>query len=249
VIPSSGTDSAGVPWHGRELHAQPISGDDGASDPDLARAVRAYATGRGQLAELAAGLGPARVFVPIVAVLDGDAGDAHALRTVGDAGADMALITLTGKDGSRALPVFTSVSALAAWDSDARPVPVEAARAAQAAVAEGCRVLLLDLGSAHSVLVPRSLVWALGQGRAWLPPSRDPQVLDGVGRVCASVPEVVGVELEPADGAEVSIVLRLAPGLDRERLAGVAEAVRTGLRASEVVSERAEGVHLRITQA
>jgi hypothetical protein len=230
------------------LHAQPFSGDDGSPDPELARAVQAYAAGRGGLAELAAGLGRARLFVPIVAVLDG-AGDAHALRTAGDAGADMALITLTGKDGSRALPVFTGVSALAAWDGDARPVPVEAARAAQAAVAEGCQVLLLDLGSPHTVLVPRSLVWALGQGRLWLPPSQDPQVLDGVSQACASVPEVVGVEVEPADGAELSIVLGLPPGLDRERLARVAEAVRARLRASEVVAERAEGVHLRFTQA
>jgi hypothetical protein len=188
------------------------------------------------------------VFVPIVAVLDGDPGDAHALRTVGDAGADMALITLTGKDGVRALPAFTSVSALAAWDGDARPVPVEAARAAQAAVAEGCQLLLLDLGSPHSVLVPRSLVWALGQGRAWLPPSQDPEVLDGVGRVCASASEVVGVQVEPSEGTEVSIVLGLSPGLDRERLAGVAEAVRAGLRTSPVVAERAEGIHLRLTQ-
>ena len=46
----------------------------------------------------------------------------------------MAAMTLLAADGHRALPVFTSIAALAAWDPAARPVPVTAARAAQAAV-------------------------------------------------------------------------------------------------------------------
>src|SRR5699024_2318482 len=61
---------------------------------------------------------------------------------------------------------------------DARPVPVVAPQAAQAAVQEGCTSLLLDPATPAEeggpVLLPRSVLWALAQGRDWLPPHEDP---------------------------------------------------------------------------
>src|SRR5204863_2813758 len=90
---------------------------------------------------------------------DSYSGDAHA----GDTRTDMAIITLVAPDGRRALPLFTSVEALAAWDPAARPVPVSAARAAQAALADGCQVAVVDLGSGRSTELRPSMLWALAQ--------------------------------------------------------------------------------------
>ena len=58
---------------------------------------------------------------------------------------DMAAVTLVAPDGTRALPVFSSMAAITAWDPQARPVPVTAARAAQAAVSERCDVMVVDV--------------------------------------------------------------------------------------------------------
>lgn len=245
--PPFGADSAGFPWRGRELHTQPFAGDAGDPDPELVRELADYAAGRGDLTGLAAALAGSRLFVPIVAVLDEPSAHAAVLRTVGDSGADMALITLTGKDGSRALPVFSCVEAMMRWDGGARPVPVEAARAAQAAVAEGCDVLVLDLGSSPGAVVPRPVVWALGQGRAWVPPCEDPEVLDGVRHSVAGIPEVLSATVAESSSAELGVVLAVVPGLDQEALQSVTGSVRQRLAGSRAIAERAESVRLVIT--
>ena len=84
----------------------------------------------------------ARWLVPVVAVAaEVDESGPHAV----DTRSDMAAVTLTSPDGSRALPMFTSLESLAAWDPTARPVPVRAAAAAQAAISEECQVLVVDV--------------------------------------------------------------------------------------------------------
>ena len=79
----------------------------------------------------------ARFLVPVVAAPTGiDTSGEHAVET----SVDMAAVTLVAPDGRRALPVFSGLDALRAWDPQARPVPVTPARAGQAAVTEGCLV-------------------------------------------------------------------------------------------------------------
>jgi hypothetical protein len=175
--PEPSSDTAGVPWVGRDLPSQPYAGDDGRVDPALAEALAGFATGAVAIVEVVRALAAARVLVPVVAVI----GEDHPLptHTRGDLGAEMAIVTITGADGKRALPVFSSVQTLAGWDADARPVPVESARAALSAVAEGCELLVLDAAGPVPVVVPRPAVWALGQSRVWTPPGADPEVRRG----------------------------------------------------------------------
>lgn len=222
-----GTDSAGVPWAGRDLAAQPFAGDDGACDPALAAALAG-----GSLADVVRAWAPTRALVPVVAVLgEGD----DLVPAAGDKSADMALATLTGRDGTRALPVFTSTAALAAWDPAARPVPVEAARAAQAAVAEGCDVVVLDT----SRVLPRPAVWAVAQGRDWLPPAEDPEVLAEVAVACGDVRHRCAASGDA--GLEVTLDVHGVPGA-RERAAAVAER----LGASDLLRERVAAVRLTL---
>ena len=113
-------------------------------------AVDALEQGRGSTADVVAALADARVVVAVVAVLG--EGEEHT-ATAGDKQADMALVTLTRPDGRRALPVFSSTTALAAWDASARPVPVDTRRAAHAALAEGCERLVLDVAGPTTFVV------------------------------------------------------------------------------------------------
>lgn len=112
-------------------------GDDGAADAALAAALTAYAAD-GDLGPVLVALAGARVVVPVVAVRGEVAAE-------GDKEADMATVMLTGADGRTGLLAFSGLETLARWRADARPVPVWAREAAQAALAEGATALLLDL--------------------------------------------------------------------------------------------------------
>ena len=243
--PDAAADSAGVPWAGRTLTPQPFAGDDGAADPALAAALAAADAERAAVALLTA-----RVFVPVVAVLGDDPAPIgpHGRRV--DKSADMAVATLVAPDGRRALPVFSGTAALAAWDAAARPVPSEGPRAALSAVQDGCSALLVDPGSSHALLLPRPALWALGQGRAWVPPGRDPEVADAVRAAVAGLPGVHGVRTEPGEEAGVVVVaLGVRPGLDAGELSALVDAVRAALAGSELLTERADALALRVLPA
>jgi hypothetical protein len=242
-------DSAGVPWAGRTLTAQPFAGDDGSADPAVEAALAAWAAqpGSGTLGDVVRSWAQSRVMVPIVAVLgEGDDVRAAAQLGQGDKSADMALVTVTTPDGQLALPAFTSTAALAAWNPDARPVPVEAARAAQAGVVEGCDVVVIDPAGPVPCLLPRPAVWAVAQGRDWLPPAEDPQVLDAVAAVVEAVAEVAAHRCEPAGAAGLVVVLGLPAGLDPAGVQEVAARLAQLLSADAVVAERVDALQLTV---
>lgn len=117
--------------HERSLAAPAFPDDDGSTDPTLAAALG------DDLAVLDV-FGGARVFVPIIAMLGEVPAD-------GDKNSDMAAILMTGVDGRKALLAFSSVATMAAWDPQARPVPIRGRDAARAALDEGAAAILLDL--------------------------------------------------------------------------------------------------------
>ena len=98
-----------------------------------------------------------------------------------------------------AVPAFSSVEELKAWDSMARPMTMPASRVAvMAAVTEGSGAVVINPGSRRQVVLPRSAVLALAADDQWLPIVDDhdlcAQLLE-VGR--AAFPGVVGVKISP----------------------------------------------------
>lgn len=154
------------------LRGSAYSDDTGEPDPGLARALTAYAADDAAYAAVLAALGPARLLVPVVAVLGevehDEAGLAH------DKSSDMATVLLTGADGRLALLAFTGSETMTAWNPEARPVAVPASVAAQSAVQEGAAALLVDVaGPVRLVVEGDDLVrlaagWTLGRvGDHW----------------------------------------------------------------------------------
>lgn len=242
------TDTAGVTWEGRDYTVSPFPGDDGSTPAPLAEAMAAHRAGEDpHRRALVAALSGSRVLVPIMAVATETGATAHGLT--GDNGADMAMVSITAPDGTTVLPLFTSVGALGAWRSDARPVPVIAPQAAQAAVQEGCTALLLDAATPAEqggpVLLPRSVLWALAQGREWIPPHEDPELAAELERLgTGASPEVRGLAARAGRSAEVDLHLRLRPGLTAEQVSGVVQAVTQALGASQLVAERISSMKL-----
>jgi hypothetical protein len=245
-------DSAGVPWAGRTLIGQPFAGDDGTTDSGLLAALAGWQerTDRAALIDVVRAWAPTRVLVPIVAVL-GEGADVRsaAEQGQGDKSADMALVTITGPDGRRILPAFSSTAALAAWNPTARPVPVEAARAAQAAVVEGCDLIAIDPAGPIDCRLPRPVVWAVAQGRAWLPPAEDPEVLHAVADIATALPDLVAHRCEPDGMAGLNVVLGLPVGLEPDRVQQITGRASQLLAAADLVAERAESLRLTVRAA
>jgi type III secretion system (T3SS) SseB-like protein len=239
-------DSAGTPFGGRELTGTGFDDDTGAADPTLAAAL----TDPADEVALMSAVGRARLLVPIVA--EPVSVDSSGERTGGlavEKQTDMAAVTLVAPDGTRALPVFSSMAAITAWDPEARPVPVTAARAAQAAVSERCDVIVVDVAGPATVALRPSMVWALAQQREWLPAHEDETVRRSVAAAVREQDAVQSHEIGPGAPGEgvLRIALTLRPGLDAATVQAVATAVGERLATDGEIRARIDGLSFAIS--
>lgn len=246
---------------GRELPpTSPFAGDDGGADPAVAAALARYPGGGvDALADVVAALAGARVLVPVLAVEEPDGRGAAEALVPDDAcvaeerHAAAGVVAVAAPDGRRALPVFTSVAALAAWRPTARPMPAEAPRAAAAAVAEGWQVLVVDPGGPVTAVVPRPAVQALATGAAWVPAVRGGEVRAdvraAVGRALAGVRGLHAADAVPGRRAEVAVVLALVPGLTRGAVDAALADVTARLAADADVTAAVDSLELRVVSA
>src|SRR5665647_1876848 len=232
-----------MPWTGRALTSTGFDGDVGEADVDLTAAF----DDPQEETVLMRAVAQARLLVPIVAAPSGidDSGELMV-----ETSTDMAVVTLTSPDGQRALPVFSSLAALSAWDAAARPSPVTSARAAQAAVSERCDVMLLDLGSGHECVLRPSMVWALAQQREWLPAHIDPFVAQALSRATADEADVIDCVGEGDSGGAgiLRVVLRLRPGLDSAQVQALATRVGEQIATDGEARARIDGLAFTIRQ-
>lgn len=161
----------------RLLAGPGFPGDTGAASPGVQEALADHALRPMRSAEVIAVLAGARLLVPVVALLGEVEYDAAGLAH--DKTSDMAAVLLEGADGRLAMLAFTSMDTLVAWNPDARPVPVTAVSAAQAALQERAAALVVDIaGPVPFVVEGDDLAgiaagWTLtevGGRSAWLKP-------------------------------------------------------------------------------
>jgi hypothetical protein len=237
-------ETAAGPSTGRVLSGTGFENDTGEADPNLMAALADESDDTGLLAVVAG----ARLLVPIVAApTGGDSADLMPQRST-----NMAVVTLTSPDGQRALPVFSSLAALLAWDATARPSPVTGAVAARAAVSEGCDVLVLDVRSGHPRVLRPSMVWALAQQRDWLPAHTDPFVAQALSRATADEADVIdchGEEDCPAGAGILRVVLSLRPGLDPAQVQALATRVGEQIATDGEARARIDGLAFAIREA
>lgn len=219
------TDSAGIPWAGRDLSGEgnplhTFDGDDGLTPPVISEARRRLLAGDADEAGFVNALGGQRLFAPVLATGPGDAehGDGRLSRAKTRAGsgsseaiegsergsankeAEISLITLTASDGRTAMPVFTSVQALTDWHQDARPVAAETERVMLAALAEGAELAVLDPGAEHTFVIRRPGLEALAQGKSWTPSYQDQQLAQALAEIPQHCPGVLALQLSPGAG-------------------------------------------------
>ncbi len=204
-------------FEGRPVPVPPRADDDGSADPALAAALARWQDeGRPHPARsVHEALRRARLLVPVVAVLDEAEEGSRGLRT--EKSSHMASVVIERPDGDRGLPAFTSTQALADWNPEARPAAVDGPRAGQAALAEGCEALLIDLAGPVSHVVAGPALWALAQDREWVEPHRDAILGAHLSQSLADLGAVrvrLAAPTDAAPGGPELVIEVDAPGVD-----------------------------------
>ena len=178
------------------------AGDSGGADPAVTAVLSAYAAGQATEHAALTAVAAARLLVPVVAVPVEPASDtAHSApsagRDGGEAGRDgwgagrdgweagrdgweketeMALPTLIGNDGRKAVIAFTGTETISRWRADARPVPVPAASLWPAVTAEQADAVVIDVAGPVPLVIEGARLAALAGGAPLPAPHEDPDV-------------------------------------------------------------------------
>ena len=195
--------------------------DDGSAAADLEAALRAYAEGTGGEHAVLAALSGSRLLVPVVAILTEDE-TVDGLRREKES--EMALPTLVGDDGRRAVLAFTSTAGLARWRPDARPVAVRTAQACQAALDEPADAVVIDVAGPVPYAIEGARLRVLAEGGTITAAHEDPHVLGAVHAALGGLPGVTGVQVGPGGRAELAVRLRVAEGTDGQAVLRTAAA-------------------------
>ncbi|WP_055590593.1 SseB family protein [Peterkaempfera griseoplana] len=226
-----------------------FSGDDGGADPRLAAALARWADDPAAAEPgLLARIGGARLMVPVVALLGEVETGPDNLRR--EKTSDMAVPVVEAPDGRRALPAFTSLESLARWRADARPVPVHGRQAVLAAYSERADTLLLDPAGPVPYQLTGAAMRAVAEGREYLPPARDPEVLAVLRRVVAAEPAVLRAYLQPAEQTDAVLALVPEPGAAQDAVRAATQRIADALAGDELLRVRLDrGLDLALLPA
>ena len=247
------TDSAGQPWAGRSFELTAHADDDGSAPPALAAALARFRARQADEADVVDAVRGSRLLIPLVAT-EGESGrGVDGLEA--DRSAELSIVTVAGPDGRTAMPVFTSVDAMRAWNPTARPIPADAVRVALAAASEQTDLVVLDATSETEFVLRRPALWAIAQSQPWLPSYRDDAVHAAFAEAVTDEPSVTSVDLTAGDpdarlaGPEIVVRLTLLPGLDRPRLDALLGRLQSRWAASETIAARVDSMRVTLAAA
>lgn len=194
------------------------AGDTGIADPVVIATLAAYASGEATELAVLTAIAASRLLVPVVAVL------AEANEDGTEKETEMALPTLIGNDGRKAVIAFTGTGTVRRWRGDARPVPVPAVRLWPAVAAEHADAVVIDVAGPVPLVIEGARLRALANGEPPPPPHEDPDIH---AQVAAVTPAFT---LEPGGpDADLTITLK-TPDLAAARAAAEAIAPRLAPR-------------------
>ena len=107
------------------------------------------------------------------------------------------------------------MEALTAWNPRARPFPPSSYDVARGAYTEGAVALIVDIAGPVDVVLEGPPMLALAEGRAWLPPMEDPDVLAAVGDALAGLPGLAKVDVGVSADADLTLTLHV-PGASEQ---------------------------------
>lgn len=248
--PNRLSDSAGVPWEGRELEENRFAGDDGSAPKEFVTAISGFRSGDLGQANVVDALRVSRLLVPLLAQLGESEIGAKGLKV--DKSAELSIVTVKAPDDQDALVVFSSVAAMQRWNPSARPVPTDAIRVCLAAASQLSTRVVIDPGSETEFVIRRPAIARIAQSLDWQPAELNPEVTGVVGQSVASETQVVDFGLRSADpeaklaGAELEVALRLVNGVSPADVRELLERVSKYWAESEEFALAVDSVSIKL---
>jgi hypothetical protein len=248
--PNRFSDSAGVPWEGRELEENRFAGDDGSAPEQFLTAISGFRAGELGQAAVVDVLRVSRLLVPLLAQLGESEIGANGLKV--DKSAELSIVTVKSPDDQDALVVFTSVAAMQRWNPSSRPVPTDAIRVCLAAASQLSTRVVVDPGSDTEFVIRRPAIARIAQSLDWQPAEQNPEVRAVVRDSVANESQVIDFELSSADpeaklaGAELQVALKLVNGSSPADVRELLERVSKRWSESEAFASAVDSVSIKL---
>jgi len=242
-------DSSGVPWEGRTFQDNPHAGDTGATPADVTERLTAWRSGTGTFTDLVAAFAINRFLIPLVTHAGDDFDVDHPV--MGDKVQELSVITVAGPSDEKVIPVFTSVAAMTAWNSDARPIPIDAQRVALAAASEQTDRIVVNPGT-DSIVLRRPVVWSIAQGNPYIAPWESVEFLAETRKLLAGIDNLLEVNVgsgdsnATGDGPDVTLLLALPDGLNAEQVQTLINAVQDRISGNELFVNQVDALTLTL---
>ena len=250
INPNRFSDSAGVPWEGRELEENRFAGDDGSAPENFLEAISGFRAGEVGQAAVVDAIRVSRLLVPLLAQLGESETGANGLKV--DKSAELSIVTVRSPDDQEALVVFSSVAAMQRWNPSARPVPTDAIRVCLAAASQLSTRVVVDPGSDTEFVIRRPAIARIAQSLDWQPAELNKEVRAVVGDSVANESQVIDFELSSADpeaklaGAELQVALKLENGASPSDVRELLERVSRRWSESEAFASAVDSVSIKL---
>lgn len=248
--PNRLTDSAGVPWEGRELEENRFAGDDGSAPEEFLNAIAGFRTGVKSQADVVDAIRSSRLLVPLLAKLgESEIGD-NGLKV--DKSAELSIVTVKAPDDQEALVVFSSVAAMQRWNPTARPVPTDAIRVCLAAASQLSTRVVIDPGSETQFVIRRPAIARIAQSLDWQPAELNPVVQKVVADSVSGEQAVSEFELQSLDpearlaAAELEVAIRLFHGSSPQEVRELLERVSKRWSESQEFAQAVDSVSIKL---
>jgi hypothetical protein len=248
--PNRLTDSAGVPWEGRELEENRFAGDDGSAPKEFLNAIAGFRTGVKSQADVVDAIRSSRLLVPLLAKLGESEIGTNGLKV--DKSAELSIVTVKAPDDQEALVVFSSVAAMQRWNPSARPVPTDAIRVCLAAASQLSTRVVIDPGSETQFVIRRPAIARIAQSLDWQPAELNPVVQKVVAESVSGEQAVSEFELQSLDpearlaGAELEVAIRLFHGSSPQEVRELLERVSKRWSESEEFAQAVDSVSIKL---
>ena len=243
-------ESSGVPWEGRTFQDNPHAGDTGETPADVTESLTAWRAGTGTFTDLVAAFADNRFLIPLVT----HAGDDFNVDNpvMEDKVQELSVITVAGPNGEKVIPAFTSVAAMSAWNSEARPIPIDAQRVALAAASEQTDRIVVNPGT-DSIVLRRPVVWSIAQGNPYIAPWESSEFVAETRKLLAGINNLLEVEVAPGDsnatgdGPDVTLLLALPGGLKADQVQTLVAEVQARISNSDTFVNQVDALALSLS--
>ena len=250
INPNRFADSAGRPWEGRSFDQNAFADDDGKAPAELVEVIKKFRAGEVGAEVVVDQIRVSRLLVPLLANLGEAEEGAHGHKV--DKSAELAIVTVKSPDDQDSLVVFSSVESMSSWNKESRPVPTDAIRVALAAASQMSTRVVLDPGSETEFVVRRPAIAKIAQSLPWMPPEKNPLVLEVLNESIAGEELVVDIHAATTDpesrlkGAELEVSFHLEPGATPDQVRELIERVSSFWSRSEEFASAVDSVSIKL---